>query len=82
MPMSPGQPTGLADRRIQADVGHQLVGRLEAGEVPDGGHDGHRDGHVNVGDGHQPQRVGVVEREPGQLAVDQFQLLAGEVQLT
>ena len=76
------EPAGLAHGRVEPDIGDELVGGLEAAEVSDGGHDGHRDGHVHAGDGHQPAAFGIVQRGAGELGVDQFQFLAGEVQLT
>gem|GEM_PF-4313266 len=75
------QTAGLTGRRVQPDIGDQLVGGLEAREVADGGHDGDRDGHVDPRDGHQPSGVDIVESEAGQLGIDQFQLAASEVQL-
>jgi hypothetical protein len=67
----PGDPAmrvpliaGLLDPRVQAGVAHQPVGRVEAGEVADGGGDRHRNGHIDPGDRHQPPDVPATQRDP------------------
>jgi hypothetical protein len=59
-------------RGVEAEVGDEPVGAVEAAEVADGGEDGDRDGDVYPGQGHQPRR---------DVAVDLGELLAVEVEL-
>ena len=77
-----GRVAGLADLRVQAEVGDQLAAVGEAADVADGGHEGRGDDQVHAGDGHQPARpAGQFERlrrdhplDLGDLAVEEVDL--------
>jgi hypothetical protein len=80
-PVAGRLPAGLADPRVEPEVGHQPFGSAEPGEVTDRRHDRQRDRGVHAGDGHQPQHFRPGEGGLAQVLVDQGQLLSVEVEL-
>jgi hypothetical protein len=65
-----GPVAGLADLRVQSEVGGQLAPVAEAADVADGGHERRGDGDVDAGDGHQPLDLGPGQRVGGDQPVD------------
>ncbi len=76
-----GAVAGLVDLGVQAQVGHEAVRGLEAGEVPDRGHDRGGHGDVDARNGHQPGDHRVPDGVGSDVALDQGELVAGEVEL-
>src|SRR5258705_2463362 len=70
---------GLMHARVKADVGHQLVWRLEPRDRSDRRGEPDRHHHVDAGDGHQPLYVSVGQGIAGKLALDNPQVVAEAV---
>ncbi len=66
---------------MQPEVGDQLVGGGEPGEVTHRGDDRYRGDRVDTGHGHQPAHDRIVQRFAGQLLIKELQFLAVEIQL-
>jgi hypothetical protein len=73
---------GLTNPRVQPQVGDQLVGVVEAGEVPDRGNDADPGDRIHTRNRHQPSHDRITQGVDGQLPINQGQLAAHEVQLT
>jgi len=74
-------PAGLADPRVEPEVGDQLLRGAEPGEVADGRDDRQGHGRVHARDGHQSQYLGPGQGCLAQLGVDQAELGGVEIQL-
>ena len=66
---------------IQSEVGDQLAPVGEAVDVADRRQEGRGDDQVHARDGHQPARLGPVERVVRDRAIDQRDLAVEEVDL-
>ena len=76
-----GGAAGLADFRVQPDIGNELVRVIEPGKVTDGGHDRDRRDRIDTRNCHQPCNDGIAEGLDGQFPVHGRELAAVEVQL-
>ena len=65
---------GLAHRGVQAEVGDQLLGRAEAGDVADRRRQADRDHHIDAGHGRQAPHAPVLQRVLGDVALDRAQV--------
>jgi hypothetical protein len=77
-----GAGAGLADSRVEPEVGGQLAPVGEAADVADGGHERRGDGDVSPGDGHQPLDLGPGQRLGGDELLDRSDLCVQEGDLT
>jgi len=76
-----GGVAGLADLRVQADIGHQLARIGEAGEFADCSNDRDRGDGVDAGNSHQPGHDRVGDRFNHEFLVDGSELGAVEVEV-
>ena len=72
---------GLADLRVQPEVGDQLAPVREPADVTDRRQKRDRDDQVDARNGHQPTRLGPVERVVRDRPIDQRDLAVEEVDL-
>ncbi len=80
-PVDGGTLAGLANLGVQAEIGDQLVGGGEPGEVPDSGND--REGHGNIDTRHRHQAGDnrIVDGLDGDVSIEDRQFVAVEVKL-
>jgi hypothetical protein len=76
-----GGVPGLADLRIQPDIGDQPVRIGEAAEVADRGNNRDCGDRIHPGNGHQPGHHRIGQRFDGQLPIHEGEFGAVEVQL-
>lgn len=76
-----GRVPGLAYPRVQPDIGDQLVGVVEPGEVTHRSHDRDPGDRVDPGDRHQPSDRWIKERFTSQFLVHDREFVGVEVEL-
>ena len=79
--MAGGRVAGLADLGVQPEVGDQLAPVGEPADVADRRQERDGDDQVHARDGHQPARLGPVERVVRDRAIDRRDLAVEEVDL-
>ena len=71
---------GLPHPRVQADIAHELLRDGEAAHVADRRDQAGRDDQVDAGDGQQALDCRIVDQPPGDLSVENLEILAEPVE--
>lgn len=76
-----GSQTGLAHTRVQPEVAHQFLRRLEPVDAADRRHQPGCNSQIDTGDGQQPPDRFILQRVLGDVAVEHGKVLSEPVQL-